>query len=821
MDQTPTSARDLVAFLCKSEADVCIEVAVQAMNRCAPDVGDHDSARAALMDLPIDGHTFESTYGRARPAQIEALRTTYTNATRGRFPVDDTVAGFLGLLVATLCGLEISEVQRSHRLNSEITEKQAKSVQAHTAAVKQLFGDDRVRTQLIDIYFPVKDPWWTKTFEPESLELYCSGTTSVIISITQHNPNSLDISKPKQYAVKIVWLPFLRIAEIAGATENYARVYKLAGGPDVDRGGLVRIHDSGRGWVIMDLIEGITLDQFLAAPGEAAGEEARASLGGRLLSRLAKAGNPAAEVVADGIDLVTMEIVARGLCKALTDNQLAVRDSEGKRPDYHGDLSPANVILRDGRPGDFVLIDFGPNHLFTRTATVGDEAKADFIAPEVRKSRPVTKSDLFSVGQILIAAGRQRVDGRGIVPDRFYDSFPNIAEMLEDLLDSDPTGRLHGSGPAVDYFALQAKLQFEFDIASKMGEAAARRASSLRAVLWELRAPFNGEPWRQLRAYAAIYTWPQNGPAERLLAYSAAKVATDEERAKELKSVRHSIGQHVEARRNNVLYLRRWSLAAVIASFVSLFLSFWWFFRELPFDALPIQFRVVQQIVNAPSYLYGYLDRLAVRPVGSGSTRNDLTIRLGAFSYSLLHAKLYQAVYARMRPVKAAGVPGSAGAALFSGIWMRTLPFLGTVLVLWVTLRNVDDWIWAIVIGQTLTFAGNLAVYTYVRGALRAGAARLNTVPPLFEQVAGYDSVRSWVRGSLFEAAVCWGVGILLSIGALHDVWLYASMIAALNIFLLYIVKCGLDAPLIRVSMHRASFSAARLTARTPGSEGV
>jgi hypothetical protein len=832
VDATPDTLTDLVRYLCTVSIDRAERAELHVIDRGAREAREPSSVRTALMELPIDSHTFRSTYQRERRDQITCLRTLRDQDLASSHGMRSKARGFVGLLLATLCGLEVSEVQRQHRLDSETTDAERARVDGHVETIRALFADDDVRAALVDAYFGDRGPWWPDKLELRTLRFWRAGTTSAIMSVKASKTDDPDTGRPKRYALKVVWLPFLRIAEIARATESYASLYTV---PEKlsDSTALVPVHDSGSGWVIMDFVEGRTLDEHLTDHRWQVARQSRAPWRTRLWSRFVEPEDTerVSTLAAGGIDLTTMQDVALGLCKALAHNQRVAEAVGSSRPRYHGDLTPANIIVRNGHLDDLVLIDFGVNHLFTRTASVGDEAKASFIAPEARKDRPVPRSDLFSLGQILIDAAAQRLDGRGIVPDRFYDSYPGVAELLEDLLDADPACRMPESGSvsrseldgSVDYLALQAMLQFELDVAVRMGEPGSRRASSLGAVLWELRAPFNGEPLRQVRAYGAIYSWPQKGSAERFLAYTSGTGSTSEdpepgaispvERAERLEGVRRRVQDHVEARRDSVLYLRGWSLAGAFASFVALFFSFWWLYRAIPFGALPGSLAWLRELADAPSYL-PHVDQLAVAPVPPLPRRDTLAIRLGAFSYALLHAKLYQAVYARMRPVAAAGVQGSVAAARAAGFWMRLLPFLGAVLVLWVTLRDVQDWVWAIVIGQTATFVGNVAIYRYVRGALDTGAQRLNTVPQPYEQIAGYDSVRSWVRGSLFEAGVCWSVGLLLAVHALQDVWLYASMIAALNIFLLYLVKCGLDAPEIRVALHRASFSARRLTAR-------
>ena len=816
----PSSAKELVTFLCTEDEGLSGHPLDAVLQDCTASLQNLDQVWSALTELPLDRHSFKDKYRTDRPAQIVQLQSIYNRVRREQPPRDGRISGFVGVLLASLCGLEVSEAQRQQRLASEASQDQKDTIATYQTHVEACFADTATVSLIIDLYFSPGSVWWTQTFDRETLQFHRFGTTSVILQINERKANPNEKSKARLYALKLVWPPFMRINEIAAATAKYGAAYGVTEANE--QGGIVVVHDSGKGWIVMDYIAGRTLDDYIVERKEdrAAGLR-QMGFFGAIWDDMAKANYGEREFAVGPIDLATIEIVVQGLCMALAENQ-RVTNQTHDRPSVHGDLSPSNVIIRKRqgdpkpRPEDFVLIDFGQNYLFTRSAMFGDAAKADFTAPEAREGDPHFKSDAFSLAQIIIAAGDQHVDGRGVVPDDFYATAPGLAELLEDMLEARPKTRLPGSADPIDYFALQAKLQFEFDAASRMRDSDTRSASTLRAMIRELLTPFKGEPLRQFQAYSAIRRWPLNGPHERFLhSINVQTASMNRPTLKETREGRELLGQdvrkHVETRQEDVKRLRRWSIAALIASILSIFFSFWWLFREIPFDRLPDPFPFIGRIADAPDYLYSFFDWFQLTPIDTGITRNDLAVRLTAFSYALLHAKLYQAVYARVTPVRFMNVKDLALPAFVAECWMRGLPFIGTVLVLWVTLRNTHDWVWAVILGQALTFIGNLAAYTLVSRALEKGSTLSNTVPSLYKQVAGYDSVRNWVRGSLFYAVVCAAVGTLIYIGELQDVWLYALMTAALNIFMLYLVKCGLDAPQLRVALHRASFAAKRL----------
>lgn len=86
----------------------------------------------------------------------------------------------------------------------------------------------------------------------------------------------------------------------------------------------------------------------------------------------------------------------------------------------HRDMSPDNIILRDGNPEAAVIIDFG---IAKDTATgartiVGNEfaGKYEYAAPEQLDGHAEPRSDLYSLGASLLAAYRGEVPFAGATP---------------------------------------------------------------------------------------------------------------------------------------------------------------------------------------------------------------------------------------------------------------------------------------------------------------------------------------------------------------------------------------------------------------------
>lgn len=86
----------------------------------------------------------------------------------------------------------------------------------------------------------------------------------------------------------------------------------------------------------------------------------------------------------------------------------------------HRDLSPDNVVLRDGAPEKATIIDFGiAKDTSTGAKTiVGNEfaGKYEYAAPEQLEGRAEKRSDLYALGATLLAAFRGQVPFSGSTP---------------------------------------------------------------------------------------------------------------------------------------------------------------------------------------------------------------------------------------------------------------------------------------------------------------------------------------------------------------------------------------------------------------------
>jgi len=130
-----------------------------------------------------------------------------------------------------------------------------------------------------------------------------------------------------------------------------------------------------------------------------------------------------------------------------------------KRNIVHRDLSPDNIILRGGDPAEAVIIDFGIAKDSNPGAEtiVGNEfaGKYAYAAPEQLSGRTDARSDIFSLGALLLSTFRGKAPDMGSNPMEVVEkkSQPldtaGVPEPLKSLIDRmtapDPKDRLQSA----------------------------------------------------------------------------------------------------------------------------------------------------------------------------------------------------------------------------------------------------------------------------------------------------------------------------------------------------------------------------------------
>ena len=243
----------------------------------------------------------------------------------------------------------------------------------------------------------------------------------------------------RDVAVKEVWLPAsLTIEEHNELHQRTMREARSAA--RLNHQGVATVHDvveeSGRPWIVMELVDGCSLDEIIRTTGGLA-PALVAEIGHQLLAALAAA------------------------------HRAGV---------LHRDVKPANVLL--ARDGGAVLTDFGmaaidgDAEISETGVVIGTPA---FMAPErVRNEAATTAADLWSLGATLYAA----VEGEGP-----YDRHGSAAATMDAILAEDPPPP-KSAGPLAGIIAVLLSRdpanRPSADEAMRMLEAAASAAAPAR-----------------------------------------------------------------------------------------------------------------------------------------------------------------------------------------------------------------------------------------------------------------------------------------------------------------------------------------------------
>ncbi len=181
--------------------------------------------------------------------------------------------------------------------------------------------------------------------------------------------------------------------------------------------------DDGRVYLVMDYVDGPGLDALMRDGGMSAA------------------------------DLLT---VCRRVCEGL----VAAHD----KGIVHRDLSPDNIILRDGDPGQAVIIDFGiakDANPGAQTIVGGEFAgKYAYAAPEQLAGHSDARSDIYALGALLLATFRGRTPDVGDNPMQVVeakarpphtDGVPQpLRGLIEAMTRPDPADRLQSAQAILD-----------------------------------------------------------------------------------------------------------------------------------------------------------------------------------------------------------------------------------------------------------------------------------------------------------------------------------------------------------------------------------
>lgn len=707
--------------------------------------------RSVLCDLPLDSSTFLAQFEVSWDEVIETLAPWCRRASARRDDRTEAESRFLGHagLLLTLIALRYSEQRRApvpdraHGTGDPAEPGTGRTVHDSTEACRFVVALPEVQRALHEVYAPGPDDderthrvWRSLDFS--GLSFHRHGTTSFIL-----RGRSAYEEQAEDLAIKCLLLPFLRIPAISNAAKNYERDYRVT--PREKH--LVRVRASTGAWIVMDFVEGRTLAETLATE--------------RFTGQLR-------------LDLV--EKFGRQLFLALA--ELEARGFE------HRDLSPSNIIVVERDDHEEVhLIDLGVNSLYLHQMPGQEAPDARYVAPEIRapverrRHRPAPpvgpdhtgRSDLYSLGQLLIGLGCGRHEPDGTVPDVLYAEAPLLARFVEDLIDHRPERRLLVFRPAGPVYRTLLTY-FEEEISAVRAARDAGLPTGRREV-WkggrEAFLPVSGAVSRQLRLW--------------------------------------------QARRKQSLYRDhggalgvRWLLAcSVVAAGVwagTSLLVLTWAGRELGVD-LP-----GAALSHVPLPLAWRADDYGFAP-GAG----PLALGILTLTYLAIMAKYYLSVFAGATPLVSGRRQGrlslhAVGTEVAVRLWtFLPLPLTGPIFL-------VQPRWWPILppIGMSLVLLSNGLSYTFVGHALRAArSAGLSVASP--DRLGGRRYHWSWLTGNIFHSLGLWIVGVLLISGVAADARAYIILLVAWNIQL-YFTRTVAQGSDVRATFARGCAAAERLS---------
>jgi eukaryotic-like serine/threonine-protein kinase len=187
----------------------------------------------------------------------------------------------------------------------------------------------------------------------------------------------------------------------------------------------------------------------------------------------------------------------------------------------HRDLSPDNIVLRDGAPERATIIDFGiakDTGAGARTIVGNDFAgKYEYAAPEQMEGRAEPRSDLYALGASLLAAWRGEVPFAGATPGEMVrlktrpldvaDLPAGLRALIASLTEPDPARRPASARELLD--RIEPALRSGPAPRERGRPAAARRGGVARALLlgFLLIALAGGGLWAAARVDPRVGAW--------------------------------------------------------------------------------------------------------------------------------------------------------------------------------------------------------------------------------------------------------------------------------------------------------------------------
>lgn len=711
--------------------------------------------RKALLELPLDERGFHDRFLVKRRDAVAGLWRWWSDPGSRDPETSAETAGFLGFYLLTLVAMHCSDRARFH---SEPAASIALAGTDAAAISGRLVEDAEVRRVIEQLHHPrlgrprtrdadrapsqqTLDRW--KEIDFGSLAFHRHGTTSIILTSARAG----DGGRP-QFALKCLIYPYQKQPAIAAATRSYRDRYGKGASTTSP---LVKVWASHDSWILMEFLPGQTLAE-------------------RLRER-PKAPHTPRKAVIRPIDIEELDHLGTALLTALSR-----LEQEGH---HHDDLTPSNIIVVH-EEGDLDkprirLIDLGVNHLHTRMLSGSAEGEAAYVAPEVRaEGTGDDRSDLYSLGRLLLAVSGADLNPDGTLPDHSYVLSVGMARLFEDLVDADPDRRLLVTpiDPGRNrYQQIGAVFRGEMEVLHE--------GARMAPVGWleKLRSlsPGAGTVARQ----------------SRILAVRKGQTA-------------NSAHLHQSRRLTRWAWLSAfflWSTAAVV--------MMWWA-RDLGIAWQAKWFELINNVFNRDGPGMVFFDDIRAADYEIPDLEGNLPARLVGASFALVNARLYLNVFAELSPLTPLRRKGMLRVrTVTTEVVLRSMAILPSVCVLVPTLVQRDWWPLATQVGLVWSAVLITVCLWFERDThRRAREEGLSTVP---EGEFPPGRLVRWRPTLLVYCVAVLSIGTLIMLDVVKDELVYASFVTLINIAIYYFKSAGTDAPRVRTELSRAFLAAERL----------
>jgi serine/threonine protein kinase len=439
---------------------------------------------------------------------------------------------------------------------------------------------------------------------------------------------------------------------------------------------------------------------------------------------------------------------------------------------YHEDLTPSNIMVHkktDGSIDQITLIDIGRNYLYTRHVGIKASREALFAAPEVKAGQKTEEtSDLYSFGMILIELADPIGVQGGIIPESLYQYAPHLARFIEDLVDAKPENR-RLTFPIKDWQNPYADLCQLFDDLLKI--LPSEREMKPRRFFWAQQFLALFYPNRQLK-----HAW-------------------------RLWRMTRSSSMHPELAKHTG-WLFGWLVMIMFTSWAIFSISLVWGARDFGMNPfLPAYISIPQTLIQGCGgmclplqnlfYTYGV---------------ENLPMRMMGLSCGLAQSAYYTNIFAGLTTRSMKGKLAS-----ITECFLRFQTIVAWPFIIVGNLIHPEWWLALYILWGFTPAMINTLCHKLATNTLRKARRAFSTVPLVDDP--SLENFGHWGT-SLFAyiVAMCF-IWAGLHFGKLYDIWAYAGIATAINLFTLCISKGIRQAPGVRGCLSRAFTLGERLKA--------